>query len=47
MRFSDGIKIDTSGPLRLLELHDGWYAVGEGKLIPVKDKGTGFSIIKT
>lgn len=38
LRFDDGIEIDTSGELRLLELYDGWYVVGEGRLIPVKDE---------
>jgi hypothetical protein len=33
--FSDGVEIDTSGPLRPLHLHDGWYVVGGGMLIPV------------
>ena len=32
--FEDGISIDTSGPLRILSLHDGWYLVGEGLLMP-------------
>jgi hypothetical protein len=35
LRFNDGINIDTSGPLRTLHLHDGWYVVGKGMLIPV------------
>jgi len=38
LKFSDGIQVDTSGPLRTLQLTDGWYVVGEGKLIPVKDE---------
>jgi hypothetical protein len=33
LRFSDGGKIDTSGPLRVLHLA-GYYAVGEGMSIP-------------
>jgi len=37
LKFSDGIQVDTSGPLRTLQLTDGWYIVGEGKLIPVAD----------
>ena len=37
LKFSDGIEIDTSGPLRPLKLYDGWYVVGEGSLIPMKD----------
>lgn len=35
LNFSDGVSIDTSGPLRRLELKDGLYVVGEGKLIPM------------
>ena len=46
LRFSDGIEIDTSGPLHLLELHDGWYVVGKGRLIPVKDVEEGLCLIK-
>lgn len=38
LRFSDGVNIDTSGELRTLELADGWYVVGNGYLIPVKDE---------
>lgn len=41
LKFDDGIEIDTSGELRLLELFDGWYVVGEGRLIPVKDEEEG------
>ncbi len=41
LKFSDGIEIDTLGELRLLELYDGWYVVGEGRLIPVKDREEG------
>ena len=37
LRFSDGVNIDTSGPLRPLKLADGWYVVGEGTLSPVTD----------
>lgn len=46
LRFSDGIEIDTSGELRLIELYDGWYLVGEGRLIPVKDEEEGLCLIK-
>jgi hypothetical protein len=41
LKFDDGIEIDTSGELRLLELFDGWYVVGEGRLIPVNDEEEG------
>lgn len=37
LRFSDGVNIDTSGPLRHLELKDGHYVVGNGMCIPMKD----------
>jgi hypothetical protein len=35
LKFDDGVEIDTSGPLRPLHLHDGWYVVGGGMLIAV------------
>ena len=46
LKFSDGIEIDTSGELKLLELYDGWYVVGEGKLIPVNDEKSGNFLIQ-
>ena len=33
--FSDGVRFDTSGPLRIESRHDGLYVVGGGALIPV------------
>ena len=45
LKFSDGIEIDTSGELRLLELYDGWYVVGDGRLIPVKDMEEGEQLL--
>lgn len=38
LKFTDGESFDTSGPLRKEERYDGWYVLGEGKLIPVKDE---------
>ena len=38
LNFDDGVSIDTSGEPRLLHLPDGWYAVGEGMLIPCNTK---------
>ena len=35
IKFSDGINVDTNGPLRPLKLPDGWYVVGEGMLVPM------------
>lgn len=46
LRFSDGIVIDTSGDLRTLRLKDGWYVVGKGYCIPVKDQEDGLKMIK-
>jgi hypothetical protein len=42
LKFSDGIIIHTNGPLRTIELKDGWYVVGEGKLIPISNEEEGF-----
>jgi hypothetical protein len=38
LKFSDGITIDTEGEPRVLQLSDGYYAVGKGILIPVENK---------
>lgn len=38
LKFSDGIEIDTSGELRKMHLHDGWYVVGKGMLMPCRDE---------
>ena len=45
LRFSDGVEINTSGPLRILTLSDGHYVVGEGMLIPVGSKEEAQKII--
>jgi hypothetical protein len=45
LEFSDGMIIHTGGELRTLELSDGWYVIGEGKLIPVKSEEEGNKII--
>jgi len=38
LKFSDGIDVDTSGELRTLQLHDGWYVTGEGFLSPTDNE---------
>jgi hypothetical protein len=38
MRFSDGMTFDTSGELRTEHRSDGWYVIGEGKLLPMRDE---------
>jgi hypothetical protein len=37
LKFSDGMIIHTHGPMRVVEFSDGWYVVGEGRMIPVND----------
>lgn len=46
LKFSDGIEIDLSGPVRVLELHDGFYVVGEGMLKPVSSKEEAEEIVR-
>ena len=38
LHFNDGVSIDTSGELRILRLKDGYYVVGQGNCIPVRDR---------
>ena len=45
LRFNDGVNIDTSGPLRVLHLRDGYYVVGEGRCIPVTDLEEAMKVI--
>lgn len=46
LKFTDGEEFDTSGPLRKEERYDGWYVLGRGFLIPVKDEREADSKIK-
>ena len=46
LRFNDGVNIDTSGPLRVLRLRDGYYVVGQGMCIPVCDREEATKVIK-
>jgi hypothetical protein len=45
LRFSDGVEIDTSGPLRIVQLNDGLYVIGQGMSIPVTTVQEGENII--
>jgi hypothetical protein len=38
LKFTDGEEFELSGPLRKEYRTDGWYILGENKLIPVKDE---------
>ena len=46
LRFTDGEVFDTSGPIRKEERLDGWYVIGRGLLIPVKDEEEAEEVIK-
>jgi len=46
LKFNDGVTIDTSGELRILHLPDGYYVVGKGYCIPVKDEAAAEQEIK-
>jgi len=38
LRFTDGVHVNTEGPIRTLKLRDGWYVVGRGMLLPCADR---------
>ena len=40
-RLPNGVKIDVSGGLRVLEIEDGFYVVGQEMLIPVQSHEEG------
>jgi len=40
------VEFETSGKLRAEKRFDGWYVVGEGKLIPVDSEEEGNELIK-
>lgn len=46
LKFKDGMEFDTSGKLRIEHRPDGFYVVGNGFLIPVKDQDEGQKLIK-
>jgi hypothetical protein len=45
LKFSDGEEFDLSGPLRLEERYDGWYVLGNNKMIPVANQDAGRILI--
>lgn len=47
LKFTDGEVFDLSGPLRLEERFDGWYVVGNNKLIPVRSEAEGILYIQS
>ena len=46
LKFSDGEEFDVTGPLRLEKRYDGWYVLGNNRMIPVRDEHHGLEIIK-
>ena len=46
LMFTDGESFDTSGPIRKEERYDGWYVLGDGKMIPVRDEEEADIVIK-
>ena len=45
LTFTDGESFDLSGPLRLEERYDGWYVLGNGRMIPVASQDAGNILI--
>jgi hypothetical protein len=45
LTFTDGESFDLSGPLRLEERADGWYVLGENRMIPVGSQDEGMKHI--
>ena len=46
LKFSDGEEFDLTGPLRLEKRYDGWYVLGNNRMIPVDSAEHGLEIIK-
>jgi hypothetical protein len=38
LKFTDGEEFDLTGELRAEERYDGWYVLGENRMIPVNDQ---------
>jgi hypothetical protein len=45
LTFTDGQTFDLSGPLRLEERYDGWYVLGNNRMIPVSSQDEGRRLI--
>ena len=45
LTFTDGQTFDLSGPLRLEERYDGWYVLGNNKMVPVSSQDAGRRLI--
>ena len=47
LKFSDGEEFDLGGSLRVEEQNDGWYVLGENRMIPVASQSEGLKLIET
>jgi hypothetical protein len=45
LTFTDGQTFDLSGPLRLEERYDGWYVLGNNRMVPVSSQDEGIRLI--
>jgi len=45
LTFTDGQTFDLSGPLRLEERYDGWYVLGNNRMVPVSSQDEGRRLI--
>jgi hypothetical protein len=45
LKFTDGEEFDLTGELRTEERYDGWYVLGENRMIPVSDEEDGLLTI--
>jgi hypothetical protein len=45
LTFTDGESFDLSGPLRVEERYDGWYVLGNNRMIPVASQDAGRKLI--
>lgn len=46
LKFNDGVRIDTSGELRVTWIRGDWYVVGKGMSIPVDSQREGEELIE-
>jgi hypothetical protein len=47
LKFNDGEEFDLGGPLRVEERSDGWYVLGENKMMAVASQSEGLKLIET
>ena len=46
LKFTDGVKVDTSGPFRKIKLSDGWFVVGDDTMIPAIDESEADEMVR-